>query len=109
MQQIKDEVLAAFPVFPQPEFSLRPTCELESESKILRAEMSGNNWQNLDSDFLKKYWSAFGYLDDENFRYFLPSLLVRSLEGDARENDWIHLTTITLSAIFCPLFWWPTF
>lgn len=98
MQRLQNEILAAFPLFPQPEFGLHPTCEILPEAPILRAHLAGKDWQNLDSDFLKKYWSAFGYLNDENFRYFLPSLLMRSLEGDARENEWIHLTIILLKA-----------
>lgn len=56
------------------------------EAREIQNALAGREWTSLEADLLKKYWSSFGYLTPEAYRYYLPALLVRSLKDPAGED-----------------------
>lgn len=80
--EVRAEIEAAFGDLPVPhadELLGETTGDTTGENAIKEA-LSGKRWQELDTAFLKRKWSSFFYLSDVAYRYYLPALLVRSLE-----------------------------
>lgn len=47
----------------------------------LRRGLAGRHWQSLTREEAKAWWSSFCYLSPAGYRYYLPALLDKALEG----------------------------
>ena len=68
----------------------------EDEKRHLELELQGRSWTELDRDFWHQWWPSYGSLLPASYRYYLPSLLLLSL--DEPPDAW-ELVSGTLSML----------
>ncbi len=102
LEQLRGEIIAAF-VSASPSTSAdlallpEPT---EDEKRHLELELQGQPWTALDRDFWLQWWSSFRTLLPASYRYYLPSLLLLSLDEPPDEGELISGTLIVLTPSF---------
>jgi hypothetical protein len=81
-EAVRAEIEAAFGDLPVPRADelLGESTGGDQGEKAIKEMLQGKRWQELDTAFLKRRWSSFGYLSATAYRYYLPALLVRSLD-----------------------------
>jgi hypothetical protein len=98
LDQLRAQIVAAFAAArPSTPAELANLPEpAEGEERHLELELQGRSWNELDRDFwLQRCWS-FRSLLPASFRYYLPSLLLFSL--DESPDEW-KLVSATLSTL----------
>src|SRR5689334_22614588 len=93
IEQVRDTINTTFAglPLPNPRTLIGP---LASEDRLsgeeFRKELAGKSWQSLTSEFLSKQGSRFSYLSPKAYRYYLPSLLIASLQEVSDDNSLLH-------------------
>lgn len=93
------EIAAAFPRLPPPAPSalIGPSLGDAAGEEAIRRELVGKPWSSLDARFVQERWASFCYLSAEAYRYYLPALLLRSLEALPAGHALFHSTTYLLT------------
>ena len=81
-KQLRDQIITAFAsALPSTPADLAMLPEpAEGEERHLELELQGRPWIALDRDFWHQWWPSFGALLPASYRYYLPSLLLLSLD-----------------------------
>lgn len=107
-EQVQEQIHAAFaglPV-PKPRKLIRHGHDYErsGETKIQQA-LAGKSWQSLTPEFLAKWWSSFGYLSPEAYRYYLPAILMAALQEPLNDHNQKHTAVWMLRPSFWDLYY----
>src|SRR5512145_2494910 len=72
----------------------------EDEERHLELELQGRPWNDLDREFWLQWWPSFSTLLPASYHYYLPSLLLRSLDELPDAVELISGTLIILTPSF---------
>lgn len=81
-EAVRAEIEAAFGNLPVPRADelRRGSTGDDKGAQAIQHALQDKTWQELETAFLKRNWASFGYLSAEAYRYYLPALLMRSLD-----------------------------
>ena len=102
LDRLRDQIVTAFAATRPSEpadLALLPE-PAEDEERHLELELQGRPWTALDRDFWLQWWPSFGSLFPASYRYYLPSLLLQSLDEPPEEWELVSGTLSVLTPSF---------
>jgi hypothetical protein len=96
--RVRQEIIDAFREVPVPVARrlIKPHTGDPQGAGELRRALAGKPWDSLSAGFLNEYWAAFCYLSAEAYRYYVPALLVASLDRLSAQDKIVHSTVYGL-------------